>query len=177
MKPTFLIASPQMGDPLFERTVVLLWHHDEDGAIGVVINRPLEHTLPNVLELPERVDLSTYTHTHVGWGGPVENGSGTVVTTVPVPDDEGWNVQGIGVSRSMDVLVSLLERREPVLLCLGYAGWGPGQLDQEIVQGGWILTEPDPALIFETPADERYERALATLGLRPEHLWMQPIDE
>lgn len=166
-----------MKDPFFERTVVLMWHHDEDGAIGVVVNRPLEHRLPDVVELPTKVNLESYQDTHVAWGGPVENGTGTVVTTAPVPDDEGWNLEGLGISRSMDVLVGLLERREPVLLCLGYAGWGPGQLDREILQGGWLVVDTDPAILFDTPPDERYERALASLGLTPEMVWMQPIDE
>lgn len=174
---TLLIASPQMKDPFFERSVVLVWHHDEDGAIGVVVNRPLEHTLPNVLELPGDIDLSTYRSTHVAWGGPVETGSGTVVTPRMVPGDEGWNVQGIGISRSMDVLLSLLTHQHPVLLCLGYAGWGPGQLDEEIRAGGWLWTDPDPRLVFDTPHEDRYERALATLGLTAQTVWMQPVDE
>lgn len=177
MQPALLIASPQMKDPFFERALVLVWHHDEDGAIGVIVNRPLDHTLPNVLDLPGDIDLSSYSDTHVAWGGPVSTDSGTVVTREPVPDGEGWNLEGIGVSRSMDVLVHLLTHQHPVLLCLGYAGWGPGQLDAEIEQGGWLLTDPDPAIVFEAPADERYDRALASLGLTASMVWMQPIDE
>ncbi|MCB9663385.1 MAG: YqgE/AlgH family protein [Alphaproteobacteria bacterium] len=177
MKPALLIASPQLKDPHFARAVVLLWHHDEEGAIGVVVNRPLDRTLPDVLELPGDIDLSWYADTHVTWGGPVEMGSGTVVTPQAVPDDEGWNVDGIGVSRSMDVLVSLLEAREPLLLCLGYAGWGPGQLDDELQAGGWLWTDLDPKLVFETPHDQKYDRALATLGLTAAMVWMSPVSE
>lgn len=177
MKPSLLIASPQLKDGFFEGTVVLLWHHDEEGAIGVVVNRPLDHLLPQVLELPGDIDLAAYADNHVGWGGPVESSTGTVITTEEVPDGDGWNVQGIGISRSMDVLVSLLTHQHPVRLCLGYAGWGPGQLDEELQQGGWLYTDPDPALVFEGPAEELYDRALASLGLTAHSVWMQPIDE
>jgi putative transcriptional regulator len=166
-----------MRDTVFERTVVLLWHHDEDGATGVVVNRPLRHAVPEVLELPREIDLSSYGETRVAWGGPVENTSGTVLAPVAVPPDEGWNVDGIGISHSMDVLMSLLEGPHPVLLCLGYAGWGPEQLDREIQQGSWLWTDPDPRLLFECPFEERYDRALATLGLTAHGVWMTPIDE
>ena len=177
MKPALLIASPQMRDPFFERAVVLVWHHDEDGAIGVVINRPLEHTLASVVDLPGDIDMTPYTTTHVVSGGPVETGSGTVVTTDAVPDDLGWNMEGLAVSRSMDVLVALLGAGRPVLLCLGYAGWGPGQLDAELQSGGWLWTDPDPKLVFGAKAEERYDLALASLGLRADRVWMVPVDE
>lgn len=178
MQPTFLIASPQMKDPFFEATVVLVWHYDADGAIGVVINRELEHTLPEVLDMTESVDLTPYRNTLVGWGGPVDTNHGTVVTGGTLGEDEGWVLpNGIGVTRSQDALVRLLRHRAPVLLCLGYAGWGEGQLDREIAQGGWIPTDCHPSLIFEVPVEERYDRALATLGLTRTSIWMQPIDE
>lgn len=177
MKPALFIASPQMRDPFFEHALVLVWHHDEDGAIGVVVNRPLEHTLATVVDLPGDIDMSAYADTHVVSGGPVESGSGTVVTTDPVPEELGWNMDGLAVSRSMDVLLELLSKGRPVLLCLGYAGWGPGQLDAEIQSGGWLWTEPDPKLLFETDADKRYDLALASLGLTADKVWMVPVDE
>ena len=177
MAPCLLIASPRIQDPFFSRTVVLLWHHDDDGAIGVVINRPMEHLLPDVLSLPDEVDPDRYDDTHVAWGGPVETDSGTLVTQQIVPDDEGWNLAGLGISRSMDVLNGLLRRGEDVLLCLGYAGWGPGQLDEEVRQGGWLWTDVDPALVFGTPADARYDRALSSLGLDRGVVWMGTVDE
>ena len=178
MPPTLLIASPQMKDPIFERTVVFVWHHDEDQAIGVVVNRVLEHTLPDVLEMDVPVDLTPYEHTLVGWGGPVDAGSGTVITSGDLLEEEGWILpDGLGVTRSQDALVRLLKRRAPVLLCLGYAGCGRGQLDREIADGGWIWTDVDRSLLFDVPAEERYERALATVGLTSKSLWMHPIQE
>lgn len=178
MKPTLLIASPQLHDPFFERTVVLVWHHDEDGAIGVVVNRELSQRLPDVLSHDGEIDLSAYADVPVAWGGPVEPTSGTVVTQRPVSDDEGWNVEGgLSISRSMDTLLSLLRAQERLLLCLGYAGWGPGQLDEEIQKGSWLWTDCDARLVFESPSDERYDLALRSLGLTRTTVWMTPIDE
>ena len=178
MEPTFLIASPQMSDSMFERTVVLVWRHDEDGAIGVVVNRPIDHRLVDVVEVSDGTDLSSYADTVVAWGGPVEAASGTVVTPGQVDDSEGWTLpEGLSVTRSQEALVRLIEAQERVLLCLGYAGWGPGQLEHEIEQGGWLFTDLDPKLLFQTPAEERYAAALASLGLTEHTVWMQPISE
>jgi putative transcriptional regulator len=177
MTATLLIAAPQMRDPFFERTVVLVWHHDGDGAIGVVVNRPLQHKLGDVLDL-DNEDLSFYRDTHVAWGGPVENGSGTVVAASSLDDDDGWNLPGgLAVTRSQEVLVKLIRRQGPLLLCLGYAGWGAGQLDKEIKEGGWLFTEPSRDLLFHALAEERYDRALATLGLTAATAWMRAVEE
>lgn len=180
VSPTLLIASPQMRDPFFERTVVLVWHHSVDeGAMGVVVNRALEHTLPEVLDLETDVDLDTYAENHVVWGGPVEESSGTVLTPDGLPDeDEGWVLPtGIGVTRSPAALLQILEEGRPLVLCLGYAGWGPGQLDREIAEGGWLFADCDAEIVFHTPPEHRYDRALASLGLTASTVWMQPIDE
>jgi putative transcriptional regulator len=167
-----------MRDPFFERTVVLVWHHDEDGAIGVVINRLMEESLQHVLHATDGIDVSDCETDHVFWGGPVEPGSGTVVTPEIVSEEEGWNVDGgIGITRSLDVLVRLLTAKQPFQLCLGYAGWGPGQLHDEIQAGGWLWTDCDASVVFDVPPDERYDHALATLGLTASMVWMQPIHE
>lgn len=166
-----------MKDPFFERTLVLLWHHDEEGAVGVVVNRPVEdHTLDDVLTI-EGVDLVDYPDGHISWGGPVETDSGTVVTTGEVSGDDVWLVgHGITVTRSNDALTELLKQRAALVLCLGYAGWGPGQLDEEIETGGWLFADIDPELILGGDRETAYERALASLGLTPTTIWMQPID-
>lgn len=178
MQPTILIASPQMQDPFFERTVVLVWHYDEDGAIGVVVNRTLKHLLPDVLDIEGDIDLSPYAQVPVAWGGPVESGSGTVVTNGRITSDEGWVLpNGLGVTRSQDALVRLLSHQAPLMLCLGYAGWGPGQLDREIELGGWLWTDCDADIVFGVDAVERYDKALATLGLTASTVWMPPISE
>lgn len=178
MQPCLLIASPQMRDPYFERTVVLVWHHDDQGAIGVVVNRPLQHTLGEVLENPEAAGAGARGDVPVAWGGPVEAGTGTVVTSGEIEAEEGWVAgRGLSVTRSQDALLRLLKERAPLMLCLGYAGWGPGQLDKEIEHGGWLWTDCDASIVFEVPAEERYDRALATLGLTAGMVWMTPVDE
>lgn len=178
MQPSLLIASPQSRDPFFERTVVLVWHHDPEGAIGVVVNRHLKHQLNDVLEVDRTVPLEGFTDVPVVWGGPVESGSGTVVTIGRISKDEGWVLpSGLGVTQSQDVLLRLLKDRAPLMLCLGYAGWGPGQLDREIELGGWLWTDCDASIVFDTPPEDRYDRALASLGLTATSVWMQPINE
>jgi putative transcriptional regulator len=178
MEPALLIASPQMTDPFFERTVVLLWHHDEDGAVGVVLNRPLEQRLGDVVSVDADVDAAPYDDDVIHWGGPVETDSGTVVTRADLLSGEGWQLDcGVGVTRSQEALVRLMRSHAPIRLCLGYAGWGPGQLDQEIASGGWLLTGVDPELVMSGDGEALYERALATLGLTPHTVWMTPIDE
>ena len=178
MKPSLLIASPQMKDPFFERTVVLLWQHDEDGAVGVVVNRPLGHSLAEVLAIADDLDLADYKDQPVAWGGPVEATTGTIITLETVDDEEGWQVdEQLAVTRSQEALIRLIEQGARVLLCLGYAGWGPGQLEAELAKGGWLWTEPSPDLLFDHPLDERWERALASMGLAEHTVWMTPIDE
>lgn len=177
MGPTLLIASPQGHDPFFERTVVLIWHHDENGAIGVVVNRGLAHGLADVVDLADD-EKDGAIAASVGWGGPVEGASGTVLTRAPVDDDEGWNLsEGISITRSQQQLKRLLVDRHPLVLLLGYAGWGPGQLDKEIAEGGWLWTDADPVLVFDVPVADRYDRALASLGLAADRVWMAPVEE
>ena len=178
MKPSLLIASPQMKDSFFEKTVVLMWHHDEDGAIGVVVNRPIGHSIKDVLAIADDLDLSKYAENPVGWGGPVESGSGTVVTKGAVTEEEGWPIlPDLAVTRSQEALIRLIGEGADLILCLGYAGWGPGQLDRELSEGAWLWTDLDPEILFSAALDKRYERALASLGLTPTTVWMTPIEE
>lgn len=166
-----------MRDPYFERTVVLLCQHNDDGALGLVINKdgpvPVGAVLRSMeLELAEDHDAPTW------WGGPVGRSTGFVVWRGQVPSDEGWTLAGeIAVSPSVDRLTRLVEQRTPFHLCLGYAGWSPEQLEDEIARGSWLYADPDAGLIFDTPPPLRYDRALGLLGLRPERVWMQPINE
>lgn len=170
-----LVASPAMEDPFFERTVVLLWHHDEDGAMGVVLNRAIEQPLSDVLDL--ELDLEDYPTGLITLGGPVDTDSGTVVTTGAISDEEGWQLEsGLAVTRSQDALIQILRRRDPLILCLGYASWGPGQLDQEIEAGGWLFAEADPELVMSAERETLYDRALASMGLSVQTAWFTPAE-
>jgi putative transcriptional regulator len=167
-----------MKDSFFTKTVVLMWHHDEDGAIGVVVNRPIGHSVKEVLALADQMDLSKYAENPVGWGGPVESASGTVITKGAVTEEEGWPIlPNLAVTRSQEALVRLIGEGADLFLALGYAGWGPGQLDRELGEGAWLYTDLDADLVFAEALDKRYERALASLGLTPTTVWMTPIDE
>ncbi len=167
-----------MTDPFFERSVVLLWHHDEDGAIGVVVNRALKHGIGDVVVPREGFELREHAQTRVSWGGPVETQSGIVVTSGTIDDDEGWTLDcGIAVTRSAEAMYRVLDEGRPVVLCLGYAGWGPGQLDKEIQAGGWLYVDADPQLIFSDKPDQIYTAALAALGVHEHMVWMTPIEE
>ncbi len=177
MSTSLLIASPQLRDPSFERTVVLVWHHDDDGAVGVIINRSFDQSIDEVLTPPEPMDLSPYAGQPVLWGGPVEPESGTLITDHEVTDEEGWNLeQGVSVTRSLDRLMDFLRRQVPFQLALGYAGWGPGQLEQEFEEGSWIFAPIDPELILHAPLEDRYELTLASIGMTIGGMWHAPAD-
>jgi len=179
----FLIASPQMGDRHFTRTVVLLCDHSEQGAMGLVINRATELPLERVLndlevEHPRPIDGS------VLWGGPVQPGTGFLIYRAQ--DDEPAQERGVlRVSDSLRITGSRErldeyakgERTGPFYLCLGYSGWGPGQLEQEISQGSWIVTDVEEDLIFHTRIEDRWERAIASLGIDISMIWMTPVNE
>ena len=170
-----------MRDPWFERTLILLCQHNDEGAIGLIINREGE------VDLQEVIDRLTEDHGEFGvltdgaqktwWGGPVGDGAGFVVFSGTVEDGEGWNIGDVAVSPSLERLASLIRERQGFALCLGYAGWGPGQLAGEIETGSWLAADIDPSIVFDTPITERYEKALAQIGLTPETIWMTPINE
>lgn len=190
MEPSLLIASPQMKDPFFERAIVLVWHHDEEGAIGVIVNRTLAEaaqrglmpvetpgSIGDVLVLEEDQDLGAYADHPVNWGGPVDMDSGTLITTSPIEDLEGWSLpNGLSITRSHDALLRVIATGGTMRLCLGYAGWGPGQLDQEIADGSWLYTDAKPELVFTDRPEDAYDEAFATLGLSPEWVLMSPIE-
>jgi len=176
MKAGLLIASPQMLDPYFERAVVLLCNFDEEGAVGVIINKAGPITIGDVtaevkVAPPLHADEETW------WGGPVGRGTCFVIWRGRTRGDEGWTIsEEIAVSQSLQRLEDLVQRRKHFHVSIGYAGWGAAQLTSEIERGSWLLVEADPALLFETPLDERYDRALALLGLTASTVIMQPGD-
>lgn len=165
----FLIAMPAMADPYFAKTLTFICEHNEQGALGVVINRPIDLTLQTLFEQielelhsPDLVDLPVY------FGGPVQMDRGFVLHQ-PIGE---WQstlvVEGeVGLTTSKDILDALGKGNGPqkVLVTLGYAGWAPGQLEHEIGQNGWLTVRAKPHVIFEIPAEERYVAAMQMLGV------------
>jgi len=177
LKPGFLIASPQMRDPYFEKTVVLVCQYDDDGALGVVVNREGPVSIGAVthevnIAAPPDADAMTW------WGGPVGAGTCFVLWQGQASGAEGWNItEGLAVSQSLERLEQLVQLGTNFHITIGYSGWSAAQLDAEIESGAWLYVEADPKIIFETPIEQRYDRALLLLGLTASMVWMQPVDE
>lgn len=176
LRTGILIASPQMRDRWFEGAVILLCQHDGDGALGLVINKDGPVSVGEVLE---RMDLDTTAADRpTWWGGPVGSDSGFVIWRGRADAHEGWTIgDEVAVSPSSERLSSLIGSGQRFFLVLGYSGWGPGQLEEELERGSWLWTEADPDIIFDRPMSERYERALHSLGLSAHSVVMNPISE
>lgn len=167
--PAMLLSMPQLADPNFSRTVVLLCQHDADGAWGLVVNRPTGHRAASVVEMDP--PLRSANDLEVWAGGPVETRRGCILMAEP-PEPEADAVQiaeGLYISGSAGLLRRLLESKAPrrTRLLVGYAGWGPGQLEAEMAQSAWLITEVDPELVFDVPAERMWETAIRRLGADP----------
>ena len=175
----FLIAMPGMADGTFTGAVVYLCEHSEKGALGLVINKPIDITLKNLFEKVElsltRDDLA---EAPVYFGGPVQTERGFVLherqsdATSPYSSTLAIPGGGLDMTTSKDVLEALSNGAGPkkILVTLGYSGWGAGQLEDEIGRNGWLTVDAQPEVIFDTPIEQRYDRALALLGIDPRML-------
>jgi putative transcriptional regulator len=172
----FLIAMPGMVDGNFAGSVVYLCEHNEKGALGLVINKPVDITLKNLfekVELPlQREDLAAQP---VFFGGPVQTERGFVLHEGQ--EGEAYNSTlnipgGLAMTTSKDVLEAVAGGAGPrkLLVTLGCSGWSPGQLEDEIGRNGWLTVAADPIVIFDTPVEQRYGRALGLLGVDPHML-------
>ncbi|MCW5669942.1 MAG: YqgE/AlgH family protein [Hydrogenophaga sp.] len=178
----FLIAMPGLSDELFGRSVVFMCEHSERGALGLVINKPSDILLPRLFE---KVDLPMGRDDLAGLpvfqGGPVQTERGFVLHEAVSGEGESVYAStlsipgGLEMTTSKDVLEAMASGAGPrrVFVSLGYASWGQGQLESEITENSWLTVEADPNLIFDAPVAERYERAMALLGLQP---WMLSPD-
>ncbi|MDM7943154.1 MAG: YqgE/AlgH family protein [Hydrogenophaga sp.] len=178
----FLIAMPGLSDELFGRSVVFMCEHSERGALGLVINKPSDILLPRLFE---KVDLpmgrDDLLELPVFQGGPVQTERGFVLHEAVSGEGESVYAStlsipgGLEMTTSKDVLEAMASGAGPrrVFVSLGYASWGQGQLESEITENSWLTVEADPAVIFDAPVAERYERAMALLGLQP---WMLSPD-
>ncbi|HOV19570.1 MAG TPA: YqgE/AlgH family protein, partial [Ottowia sp.] len=175
----FLIAMPGMEDGTFARSVVYVCEHSEHGALGLIINKPGDI---NMADLFQKVDLplarAELGGLPVFHGGPVQTERGFVlhepITAEGLPPDESIYAStltvpgGLEMTTSKDVLEALSSGGGPrrVLITLGYSAWGEGQLESEIAGNSWLTVGADTDLIFDAPIEQRYERALALLGLQ-----------
>jgi putative transcriptional regulator len=176
LAPSLLLAMPQLMDENFVRTVVLLCKHSEEGALGLVVNRPLMTTGRVTVNLDPPV--STDRELQVWIGGPVEQErTWILVGQEPDAHDALSGVrlsEQLYVSTSPDLLLRLLEPTPPPLarLIVGYAGWGPGQLEAELNASAWLMSDVDRDLLFNTPAERMWEEAIRRLGAYPASLQM-----
>ncbi|MCC6849592.1 MAG: YqgE/AlgH family protein [Deltaproteobacteria bacterium] len=170
-----LVAMPQLDDPNFKRSVVLLVHHGEGGSFGIVLNRSLDLTMSELMQnsgirWPSGVGS-------VGWGGPVQPERGWVVfcdddPPAPPPaaadDDVATLQQGVRVTGSLDKLRSVASHPpSAVRLFLGYAGWGAEQLESELAEGAWLLAPLRREVVFDTAEDAMWESVVRSLGVDP----------
>ncbi|MCC5856566.1 MAG: YqgE/AlgH family protein [Ectothiorhodospiraceae bacterium] len=165
----FLIAMPSLDDPNFQRTVTFLCEHNSEGALGIVINRPTDITLGELLDHldtpAEHPDIAART---VYMGGPVQRERGFVLH----PPGGAWDSslvisERIAVTTSRDILAAIArgEGPERFLVALGYAGWGAGQLEQEMAANAWLNGPADPDIIFHHGNEQRWHAAAALLGV------------
>ncbi len=169
-----LVAMPLMNDPRFEKAVIVLCVHNADGAMGVVLNRQSNSiTYPELLQQLGLPSHLVDDKKPVFYGGPVEAGRGFVVHSDDILQESTLKISdGLALTATVDILRSIGEGRGPQqnLLALGYAGWGPGQLEAEIAANSWLNLPADAGLIFDENADGKWSRAIAKMGIALHHL-------
>jgi len=165
----FLIAMPAMADPHFARTLTFICEHNDQGALGVVVNRPIDMNLQALLEqVSIRQGTAALKVVPIHFGGPVQVDRGFVLhsplgewqSTLAVSSE-------IGLTTSKDILQAVARGEGPgkLLVTLGYAGWAPGQLEHELAQNAWLTVQANSEVIFDIPAEERLPAAMQLLGI------------
>jgi len=169
LKNQLLIAMPSLEDPNFSRTVTYICEHSEQGAMGIVLNRPTELSLADVLSHMEiEGDPGETGEQRVYLGGPVEEERGFVLHTRTEPWDSTLAINDdISVTTSRDILEAMACGKGPshALVALGYAGWGAGQLERELQDNAWLSGPADRSILFDLPPDQRWEAAARLLGV------------
>jgi putative transcriptional regulator len=165
----FLIAMPAMEDPYFSKSLIYIAEHNDQGALGIIVNRPINMTLATLFEKievpfasPELANLPVF------FGGPVQTDRGFVLHR-PVG---AWQStlavnQNVGLTSSRDVLQAVARDGQPseIMVSLGYSGWGAGQLENELAQNAWLTVPAEPFILFELPYEERLASAMEMLGI------------
>lgn len=165
----FLIAMPAMTDTNFAQTVTFIWEHNAEGALGIIINKPLQMKLADVFEqlkMPASSGLAA--HQQVLQGGPVQTDRGFVVHHIGGDWEHTKRISSrIQVTTSPDILDAMARGSGPetAIVALGYAGWSAGQLEAEIVQNAWLTVPADEKILFDTPFEQRWRAAGRLLGV------------
>ena len=170
----FLIAMPSMNDPIFGGTVVYICEHNEKGVLGVVINKPTDMTMDVLFD---RIDLkvadglrASVVNEPIMFGGPVQDDRGFVLHSPSGRYSSSLSVTDeVAFTTSIDVLEAVASGSGPqrMLVSIGYAGWSPGQLEEEIARNGWLTVGADARVLFDLPIEERYNAAIKLLGIDP----------
>jgi putative transcriptional regulator len=160
----FLVATPEMGDPRFYHTVILMVQHDEHGALGIIVNRPAgDRPLAKLLEALGQSGSDATGNVQVFAGGPVEPGVGFVVHSAEYSRRGTINVDGhVAVTSNIEVLRDIGQGKGPQksLIAFGYAGWRGGQLEDELTQGAWFTEPEDPKLVFDEDREKVWDEAM-----------------
>jgi putative transcriptional regulator len=171
----FLIAMPSMQDPMFGGSVVYLCEHNERGAMGVIVNKPTEMNIETLLDridikMDSTPELCQETRKLVMFGGPVQDDRGFVLhvpggqytSTLKICDD-------VAFTTSRDILEAVAQGRGPrnIMVSVGYAGWGAGQLEEEILKNGWLTVPANTSILFDLPIEQRFNAAIKLLGVDP----------
>ena len=171
LAPVLLVSMPQMLDPNFARTDLLLAEYGRHGAFGLVVNRRMNEPAHEVIRPDPPMDIRKDVHLFVG--GPVEPNRAWVLTAHRELDTDALEIQsGVYLSASPSLIRHALQSSpDPqVRLVVGYAGWGPGQLDDELAASSWLMSPVHPDLVFDTPIDQMWETAIRRLGAEPSAL-------
>lgn len=169
-----LIAMPTLGDPYFNKTVTYICEHNDDGAMGLIINLPVSITLNELLlQIEANESENPILDQQVLTGGPVASDRGFVLHS----PQKGWTSSlalsdDFMITTSKDILMALGTDKAPTsfMVTLGYAGWGPGQLEKELQENSWLTTPADTDIIFHTPIEQRWIKATEKLGIDIAHL-------
>ena len=164
-----LIAMPAMTDPRFTKSVIYICVHNEEGAMGLVVNKTIDSlAFPDLLKQLGIGVHGTIDDRPIHHGGPLDTGRGFILHSLDYQQDSTMSItEGLGLTATIDVLSDIAENRGPAqsLLALGYAGWGPNQLDYEIQQNAWLQSSADRELIFNLQNDKKWECAISSIGI------------
>ena len=167
-----LIAMPDMGDPRFDRAVIYMCAHSSDGAMGLIVNKPTPDVrLTDLLEQLSIDEGDVATDVRIHFGGPVETGRGFVLHTSDYKSGAGTMevANGVAMTATLDILEDIATGGGPnrSMLGLGYTGWGPGQLENELVNYGWLVCDATEDILFGRAAEHKWTAALKVLGVDP----------